>query len=354
MTLPLLARYSDLLRYDRAHGLMLALDLRRYPRETAFVECTGVEAVVHAIEQGAVPGGPAMAYVAGYGLALAARAWRGRPSDTQRAAIIQAAERLRQVVTSDPRRIVEQSLARADAAILAGTDAEEAIADVVDGEVQRGDKVAERCGRNAAGLLDDGDRILTHGFAGAALVWMLYVAHIEQGRQILLYVTEARPGLEGARLTAHQALAVGVPVTLLTDSAPGFGFARGLFTVSIAGAVRIARDGSVAGPIGTYQCAVLARHHRVPFYVLAHAGPDLATPTGADIAIAEHDPAAVLALAGTRVAPEGAGAYAPACDVTPPELISAIITHRGIYRPERIAAAFSAPNDPGAGAVRRK
>jgi methylthioribose-1-phosphate isomerase len=337
MTLPLLARYSDLLRYDRARGLMLALDLRVYPHEMIFVECAGVEAVVHAIEQGAVPGGPAIAYAAGYGLALAARAWRRRPSDVQRAAIIQTAERLRQVVTSDPRRIIEQCLACADAAILAGTDAEAAIADVVEGEVGRGDKVTERCGRNAAGLLDDGDRILTHGFAGAALVWMLYVAHVEQGRQIQLYVTEARPGLEGARLTAHQALAIGVPVTLLTDSAPGFGFARGLFTIYVAGAIRIARDGSVAAPIGTYQCAVLARRHHVPFYVLAHDGPDPATPTGADLAIAEHDPTAVLTFAGTRIAPEGAGAFAPACDVTPPELISAIVTHRGIYRPERIA-----------------
>ena len=339
MTLPLLARYSDLLRYDRARGLVLALDLRVYPRATAFVEHAGVEALAQAIEQGAVPGGPAIAWAAGYGLALAARAWRGRPSDAQRAAVIQAAERLRQAIlpTGDPRRIVEQCLARADAAILAGADAEEAIADVVDGEVQRGDKVAERCGRNAAGLLDDGDRILTHGFAGAALVWMLYVAHVEQGRQIQLYVTEARPGLEGARLTAHQALAIGVPVTLLTDSAPGFGFARGLFTIYVAGAIRIARDGSVAAPIGTYQCAVLARRHHVPFYVLAHDGPDPATPTGADLPIVQRDPSAVLAFAGAHIAPEGAGAYAPAGDVTPPELISAIVTHRGIYRPERIA-----------------
>src|SRR5207253_8665353 len=121
----------------------------------------------------------------------------------------------------DLHAIITQGLACADTAILAGQDAEEALINFVAGEVSRGDKVAERCGRIAAGLLSDGDRMLTHCFAGAALNWMLYVAHIEQKKQLQLYPTETRPYLQGARLTAHQALEIGVPVTLLTDNMPG-------------------------------------------------------------------------------------------------------------------------------------
>jgi methylthioribose-1-phosphate isomerase len=339
MTLPLLTRRGDTLRYDRERGLVLVLDRRRYPHETVFAECTDVESVARAIETMVVQGGPPLAYVAGYGLALAARAWKGRPSDAQRAAIIQAGERLRHTrpTADDLHQIVEQGLARASAAILAGQDAEETLVAYVAGEVERGDKVAERCGRAAAGLLDDDDRILTHCFAGAALNWMLYVAHVEQGKQIRLYPTETRPYLQGARLTAHQALEIGVPVTLLTDNMPGFCFARGMFSAYITAADRIALDGSIANKIGTYQYAVLARRHNVPFYVLGYDGPDPATPRGADIPIEERDPDEVLRYVGVRIAPEGAGAYYPAFDVTPPELVSAIVTSRGIYRPDRIA-----------------
>lgn len=339
MTLPLLTRRGDTLRYDRERGVVLVLDRRAYPRETVFVACDDVAAVARAIETMVVQGGPPLAYVAGYGLALAARGWKGRPSEAQRAAIIQAGERLRHTrpTADDLHHLIAAGLARADAAIMAGQDAEDVLADFVDAEVRRGDKVAERCGRAAAGLLDDGDRILTHCFAGAALNWMLYVAHVEQGKQIELYPTETRPYLQGARLTAHQAQAIGVPVTLLTDNMPGFCFARGMFSVYVTAADRIALDGSIANKVGTYQYAVLARRHAVPFYVLGYDGPDPATPTGADIPIEERDPAEVLRFAGVPTAPEGVGAYYPAFDVTPPELVSAIVTNRGIYRPERIA-----------------
>ena len=339
MTLPLLTRRGDTLRYDRERGMVLVLDRRRYPHETVFVECADVEAVARAIETMVVQGGPPLAYVAGYGLALAARAWRDRPSEAQRGAIIQAGQRLRATrpTADDLHYIIAEGLSRADAAILEGGDAEAALADFVAGEVARGDKVAERCGRIAAGLLDDGDRILTHCFAGAALNWMLYTAHVEQGKAIRLYPTETRPYLQGARLTAHQAHEIGVQVTLLTDNMPGFCFARGMFSVYVTAADRVALDGSIANKIGTYQYAVLARRHGVPFYVLGYDGPDPATPSGADIPIEERDPAEVLRFAGARTAPEGVGAYYPAFDVTPPDLVSAIVTSRGIYRPERIA-----------------
>ncbi len=336
MPLPLLTRHGDTLRYDRERGLLL-LDRRRYPHETVFVECPDVEAVTRAVETMVVQGGSPLAYVAGYGLALAARpggAAHPRPSWPRSSRPASACARPRPTA-ADLHTIIAEGLARADSAIMAGKDAEAAIVDFVAGEVGRGDRVAERCGRIAAGLLDDGDRILTHGFAGAALSWMLHTAHVEQGKQIQLYATETRPELQGARLTAHQAHEIGVPVTLLADATPGFCLARGMFSVYIAAADRVALDGSIANTIGTYQYAVLARRHSVPFYVLGYDGPDRATPTGADIPIEERDPAEVLQFAGQRTAPDGVGAYYPAFDITPPELVSAIVTNRGIYRPER-------------------
>jgi methylthioribose-1-phosphate isomerase len=339
MTLPLLTRRGDTLRYDRERGVVLVLDRRKYPHETVFVECDDVEAVARAVETMVIQGGPPLAYVAGYGLALAARQWRDRPTEAQRGAIIQAGERLRRTrpTADDLHFIIDEGLARADAALVAGGDAEAALVDFVAGEVARGDKVAERCGRIAAGLLDDGDRILTHCFAGAALNWMLHTAYVEQGKAIQLYPTETRPYLQGARLTAHQAHEIGVPVTLLTDNMPGYCFARGMFSLYVTAADRVALDGSIANKIGTYQYAVLARRHGVPFYVLGYDGPDPATPSGADIPIEERDGAEVLRFGGARTAPEGVKAFYPAFDVTPPELVSAIVTSRGIYRPERIA-----------------
>ena len=141
MTLPLLTRRGDTLRYDRDRGVVVVLDRRLYPHETVFVECDDVESVARAVETMVVQGGPPLAYVAGYGLALAARAWKGRPSEAQRAAIIQAGERLHRTrpTADDLHYIIAEGLARADAAILAGQDAETALVEFVSGEVSRGD-----------------------------------------------------------------------------------------------------------------------------------------------------------------------------------------------------------------------
>jgi methylthioribose-1-phosphate isomerase len=208
------------------------------------------------------------------------------------------------------------------------------VATVVQGQVGRADRAAERCGRIAAGLVDDGDGMITHGFAGPALIWMLYLAYVEQRKQIRLYVTEAHPGLQGAHLMVSQAIEIGLPVELLADSAAGLGFAQGMFSVYLVGAEQIALDGSVAGAIGTYQCAALARQHAVPCYVLGYNGPDPALPTGAEIAGAA---AGLSELDGRSRARAAGDTYVPRFDITPPDLISAIITNRGIYRPEMIA-----------------
>ena len=312
MTLPLLSRYADILRYDRERGVVLALDWRAYPQEIEFVAYDQAEALALAIEQ-AMIGGWAAGYLAGYGLALAARAWAGRPSDARRGAIIQAGERLRAARPTDYRlaRLVEQGLARADAAILAGEDAEAAVAGLIDGEVRRADRVAERCGRIAAGLLDEGDHVLTHGFAGPALCWMLHVALAEQHKPITLALAEPYSDDDNTRLIAGLAREIGVRFTPLDEPALERALAQETLTVFVAGAELIALDGSVVSSPGAARHAEIARRHGLPRYILGYDGPDPAMPTRAEL-------------------PAG-------YDLTPPELISAIITSRGIYRPEMIA-----------------
>ena len=353
MPLPLLTRRGDTLYYDTDRGAVMVLDRRRYPQSSEFVACTTVEEVAHAIEAMIIQGGPPLAYVGGYGLALAARIHRGWPVEALRGALISAGERLRQTrpTADDLHVVIDQTLAAAESAIFADDDVEAALATFVKGIVDQGDRVSERCGRNAAALLTDGDTILTHCFAGAALNWMLYVAYVEQGKKIKLVCNETRPYLQGARLAAASGVEIGVPTTVITDNMAGYCFTRGMFTKYITAADRIALDGAAANKVGTYQYAVLAQRHGVPFYVLGYDGPDPATATGADIPIEERNPDEVLSFNGARVAAPGAQGYYPAFDVTPPDLIAAIVTDRGVFPAAKIGRYHETAPDDAVSAV---
>lgn len=314
MKLPQLTRYADQLHYDRDRGVVAALDWRGYPAVRELAEYSTAEECAEAIRAGAV-GGPAAAYLAGYGMALAAHAWAGRPAETQRAAVIQAAEWLRRARPADHRmaRLLGQGLERADAAVLAGGDAERVLLEYVDGEIQRADRVAERCGRIAAGLLDEGDRLLLHGFAGPALSWMLAVA--AQDRRIELGVIGPPGDPSAAQIVIALATEIGVTSTLVSEAGSGD---EG-YNLALIGADRIALDGAVAGASGVAASAARARQHGLPCYVLGYDGPDPACRSAAEL------------FAGMPGDADAAGA------IVPPELISAIITSRGIYRPEMIA-----------------
>ncbi len=308
MPLPQLARYTDTVRYDAARGLALALDWRAYPAESALVAYAHAETIVEAIGLGAVRHA-ATAYLAGYGLALVAREWATRPSDARRGALIQASELLRRTGPDDTRltQLLDQALVRADAATLAGEDAEAALLRLVQGEISRADRVAERCGRIAAGLLDEGDHVLTHSFAGPALLWMLHVALAEQAKPITLAVLAAPAPDDAARLCADLAREIGLTVTRLEAPTTERAF-EPASAIFVAGAERIALNGDTAGEPDAARYAELARRHGLPCYVLGGHGPDPTVDT-----------------------------FAAASDIMPAELISAIITSRGIYRPEMIA-----------------
>jgi len=161
---------------------------------------------------------------------------------------------------------------------------------------------------------------------------VLWCAHLA-GRGIHVLVDETRPLLQGARLTAWELQQMGVPFTVIADGAAGSLMARGLVDAVVVGADRIAANGDVANKVGTYPLAVLAARHGVPFFVAAPTSTvDRSTASGDDIAIEERDPEEVTHAFGTRIAPEGAAALNPAFDVTPAELIAAIVTERGVVR----------------------
>jgi methylthioribose-1-phosphate isomerase len=185
-----------------------------------------------------------------------------------------------------------------------------------------------------------GARILTHcntgGLvsAGEGTAFAVILAAHRAGRLARLWIDETRPLLQGARLTAWEAQRAGMPHAVLADNAAGSLLAAGQVDLVLTGADRIAADGSVANKVGTYPLAVLARHHRVPFVVVAPVSTvDLNTPDGASITVERRPAAEVTSLAGQQVAPAGSEAYNPAFDVTPPELITAIVTEQGVIQP---------------------
>jgi methylthioribose-1-phosphate isomerase len=189
--------------------------------------------------------------------------------------------------------------------------------------------------RHGAALIAPGARILTHcntgalatGGAGTALAVIL------EARPAHVWVDETRPLLQGARLTAWELERAGASFDVIADSSAGSLMAQGLVDAVVVGADRIAANGDVANKIGTYTVAVLAARHEIPFYVAAPVSTvDPATPDGASIPIEERAPDEVLALGGRRIAPEGAAARNLAFDVTPAELVAAIVCERGALR----------------------
>jgi methylthioribose-1-phosphate isomerase len=200
--------------------------------------------------------------------------------------------------------------------------------------------INRRLGRNGRDLIPDGARILTHCNAGAlatagygTALGVIRAAR-EEGKKIHVYVDETRPVLQGARLTAWELMREGIPCTLIADNMAGFLMQKKGVDLVIVGADRIAANGDTANKIGTYGLAVLAQAHGIPFYVAAPLSTiDPALADGKAIPIEERNPDEVTRCGGVRTAPEGVVVWNPAFDVTPHDLVSAIITEAGVIRP---------------------
>jgi len=321
--------------------VLVLLDQTRLPQEEVELVCTDVQALVAAIRSLAVRGAPLLGLAGAYGIALAA----ARGYDVEDAAELLAHARPTAVnLEYGVRRAVEAyrnaAPEQAPAAALAEArqlHAQDAAASAA---------MAEHGERLLSELVTGGGyRILTHCNTGALVsggngtaLGVVLATH-RSGQLRRLWVDETRPMLQGARITAYEAARAGMPYTLLTDSAAGSLFTAGEVDAVLVGADRIAADGSTANKVGSYSLAVLAAYHHVPFIVVAPTtSVDLATPDGSAIEV-EHRPANEV----TDLAPSplGTQAYNPAFDVTPPELITAIVTENGVVAPvtaERLAA----------------
>jgi len=209
--------------------------------------------------------------------------------------------------------------------------------------ISREQEEADRAiGRNGAALLPDHCRVITHCNAGGlatveygTALGVIRAAH-EQGKIENVFVDETRPLLQGARLTAWELQESDIPLTLICDNMAGHFMSRGEIDAAVVGADRIAANGDTANKIGTYPLAVLAQRHGVAFYVAAPLSTfDLSLPDGSGIPIEERDPGEVCGCGcgGTMLAPAGVRVRNPAFDVTPAELITAIITEAGVLRP---------------------
>jgi methylthioribose-1-phosphate isomerase len=329
----ILADRFKTLYYDQDQDAVILLNRAKYPHQVEYVTCRTVEDVAQAIETMIVQGGPPLAYAAGLGLALA------KPA---KAAYQAASKRLLSTrpTADDLHHIVPAALKRALQALQVGADPKQAILATVNSEIERGNRVSQMCGARAASLLQDGDRVLTHCIAGAALCWMLWTAK-QQGKTIHLIATETRPYLQGARLTAQCAKELDVDVTIITDGMPAHLMSQQMIDKFICAADRITLDGHITNKVGTFQIAIAAHYHGIPFYVLGYDGPDPNTASAKEIEIEWRDGEEVLHCAGQRIAVEGAQALYPAFDITPPHLIAGIVTDRGIFPPHLISRHFS-------------
>ncbi|MCX4990513.1 MULTISPECIES: S-methyl-5-thioribose-1-phosphate isomerase [unclassified Streptomyces] len=334
--------------------VLVLLDQTRLPAEEVELVCTDAPALVEAIRTLAVRGAPLLGIAGAYGVALAAV----RGFDVDEAALALAGARPTAVNLAVG---VRRAQAAYRAALAGGGDQEAAAAAALAAAraLHREDAEASaRMAEHGLALLDEllpggGHRVLTHCNTGALVsggegtAFAVALAAHRAGQLRRLWVDETRPLLQGARLTAYEAARNGMAYTLLTDSAAGSLFSTGEVDAVLIGADRIAADGSVANKVGSYPLAVLARYHHVPFIVVAPVttiDPD--TPDGASIEVeqrAGHEVTEITAPqvpvvgveagGGIPVAPLGTQAYNPAFDVTPPELITAIVTEEGVVSP---------------------
>jgi methylthioribose-1-phosphate isomerase len=291
---------------------VVLLDQRRLPDEAVELECRSSAEVARAIRAMAVRGAPAIGIAAAYGYALAAR--NGEDLD----------DATKTLAASRP-TAVNLAWALAEMRASDGDPAERARAIHAE-EVERCRRMAE----HAAELFAPGTRALTHCNAGGLATGGFGTAvgalrHAwERGLVRHVLVDETRPLLQGARLTAWELEAAGVPHTVIADAASAALMAAGEVDCVVTGADRIAANGDTANKIGTYGLAVLAAHHGLPLYVVAPTSTvDPSTPTGAEIPIEERDAAEVTRRFAARN---------PAFDVTPAGLITAIVTEAGVHR----------------------
>ncbi len=325
-------------------GRLVLIDQTRLPGELIEIELTDVEAVWEAIRVLRVRGAPAIGVAAAYGVCVGIQTVPQADEDALFARISEVCDYL---ATSRPTAVNlfwALDRMRSTAAAMRGKESPTGIATGLLAEAiaihEEDRQMCAAIGRFGADLLPDDCGVLTHCNAGAlatggsgTALSVFYAAH-EAGKKLHVYCDETRPLLQGARLSAWELKQRGLDVTLICDSMAAQVMREDRVQAIVTGADRIAANGDAANKIGTYQVALAAAAHDIPFYVAAPSSTfDLSLSSGEEIPIEERDPAEITAGFGPSTAPDGIGVYNPAFDVTPAELIKAIICERGVIEP---------------------
>jgi len=332
--------HSSLRTVEWKDNSVIMIDQTKLPNELVYVKYTDYNDVADAIRNLVVRGAPAIGVSGAFGLALAALQSKATDKDD----LIKDLEHAKKILfETRPTAInLAWGLERIMHLARSGTNASEIRSTIVNEAKTMAEEdidINKRMGKNGSYLFHNNDTIMTHCNAGA-LATVAYGTALgviratkESGKKIKVIATETRPVMQGSRLTAFELKHDGIDVSLIPDTAVGYSMANGLVSKVIVGADRILATGHVYNKIGTYQVALMAKQHGIPFYVAAPLSTFDMKSTTKDVVIEQRKSSEVTGVAGKKTAPDDINVINPAFDMTPPELISGIITEAGVAEP---------------------
>lgn len=332
--------HSSLRTVEWKDNSIIMIDQTKLPNELVYVKYADYNDVADAIRNLVVRGAPAIGVSGAFGLALAALQSKATSKDD----LIKDLEHAKKILfETRPTAInLAWGLERIMNIARSGKDAPEIRNSIVNEAKTMAEEdinINKRMGKNGSYLFDNDDTIMTHCNAGA-LATVAYGTALgviratkESGKKIKVIATETRPVMQGSRLTAFELKHDGIDVSLIPDTAVGYSMANGLVSKVIVGADRILATGHVYNKIGTYQVALIAKQHGIPFYVAAPLSTFDMKSTPKDVVIEQRKSSEVTGVAGKKTAPDDINVINPAFDMTPPELISGIITEAGVAEP---------------------
>lgn len=328
--LPFLLKRENVARYEE--GVVVIGDRRKYPFEKSYVRCANVESVARAIEDMVTQGGgPSVA--AWYGMVIAARQAEGKKPEERLEHLRKAQARLvstRPTNTALARRL-ELAMVLLENALEEGKPLTDSLLEWIESRRDQAYEDYAASGRYGASLIDDGDGILTMCFAETAFILSLSMAAAD-GKHIRVYVPETRPYLQGARLTAPCIHELDIPVQIIGDNMPAYLFSQGKIHKYFTAADLVTLDGHVVNKVGTFQNAIAAHYHGVPYFVFCW-GLDPTKPDRASVVIEERNPDEMRSCRGHPTTISEIEAYYPAFDITPPHFVSGVIMKTGIISP---------------------
>lgn len=344
--------HSSLRTVEWKNNKLVMIDQTKLPNELVFAEFTDYVDVANAIKMLVVRGAPAIGVAGAFGLALAAL----QSKATTKEQLISDLEKAKKILYET--RPTAVNLAWGLNKIMQVANQGKDIADIKELALNAAKQMAEddikinkTMGKHGSELFDNNDTIMTHCNAGA-LATVAYGTALgviratkEKGKNVKVIATETRPVQQGSRLTAFELKHDGIDVSLIPDTAVGYAMANKLVNKVIVGADRVLRTGHVYNKIGTYQVAMMAKQHGIPFYVAAPLSTFDMTSNPKDVIIEQRKASEVTQIGDKKTAPDGINVINPAFDMTPPELISGIITEAGIAKPpfeESIKKLFAA------------